>query len=177
MKCGRPGSGEKRPAVVRAWAACPARLFALEFGEGKCQLGWVQPLHTTGDMSPSPCSTTTSCLCFGGVPASSRAPTIHCDILLCHLAWRRPGQWDTSSHRKESPSGPELTWLGGHEACCACCTLTTQGLGGVPSIFLLKAHTGSTWEWTQLLLAPLSGAFPQPHAPHAATSHTATSPH
>lgn len=47
--------------------------------------------------------------------------------------------------------GPKLTWFGGHEACCACHTLTMQGLCGVPPMLLLEAHIVLTWEWTQLL--------------------------
>lgn len=39
-------------------------------------------------------------------------------------------------------SSPKLTWLDGHGACCACRTLTTQGVGGVPSTLLLEAHLG-----------------------------------
>lgn len=142
-------------------AVCPARLFALEFGEGKCQLGGVHPLHTTCDMSP--CSITTLCLCFGGAPASSRAPTIHCDILPCHLTWRRPG-WGGHQLSQEGVglSAPKLTWLGGHEACCACHALTMQGVGGVPPMLLPEAHILLTWEWTQLLAAPPSGAAPHP---------------
>lgn len=104
-------------------------VFCSGFGEGKCQLCWAQPFYTTDDISPNPSSTTTLCLCFGGVPASSRAPTIHCDILLCHPAWRRPGRGrgDTSSHRKESASsGPKLPGLGSHGACCTCHTLTMR---------------------------------------------------
>lgn len=42
-------------------------------------------------MSPGPPSNTTLCLCFGGIPASSGVPTIHCDILPCHPDCKRPG--------------------------------------------------------------------------------------
>lgn len=59
------------------------------------------------------------------------------------------GEGGTSSPRKESAFlAPKLTWLDGHGACRACRTRTTQGLGGVPSMLLLEAHTMLTWEWT-----------------------------
>lgn len=67
-------------------------------------------------------------------------------------------------------SAPKLTWLGGHEACCACHALTMQGVGGVPPMLLPEAHVLLAWEWTQLLAAPPSGAAPTPHVPHAAAS-------
>lgn len=72
------------------------------------------------------------------------------------LGWK----WgvDTSSHRKELAfwSQAHLAWWAWGLLCR--CTLTMQGLGSVPSLLLLEAHTVLTWEWTQLFSATPSRA-------------------
>lgn len=141
---------------ARAWGSLPSqavcsRVEGRHMSAGLC----LVPPHHRCDMSPSPSSATTSSLCFGGAPASSRVPTIHCDVL-CHPAWRRPGQGHQLPQEGVHLFRPPAQWVWWPQSLL--CLLATQGSADVPPTHLPKAHSPLPRAQMELLSAPPPGA-------------------